>query len=47
MGYRKQFTRSDFSKTLRELGLTPSAVGPPDTLCWDNTLTPLQVLLAS
>ena len=24
--FRKQFTRDDFSKTLQELGLTPSAV---------------------
>lgn len=27
-GARKTFTRAEFGKTLRELGLTPSAVGP-------------------
>ena len=36
MHYRKQFTRSDFSKTLRELGLTPSAVSLLDTICRRN-----------
>jgi hypothetical protein len=47
MLYRKQFTRSDFSKTLRELGLTPSAVSLLDILFRENGPTPLQVLIAS
>jgi hypothetical protein len=38
---RKQFSQADFSKTLRELGLTPSAVGP---ICI-SLLTSLKVIV--
>ena len=44
---RKTFDRADFSKSLKELGLTPSAVRAAPCPVWFVTLMFVQVLLAS
>ena len=44
---RKTFDRADFSKSLKELGLTPSAVRAAPCPVWSVALMIVQVLLAS
>ena len=43
--YRKTFARSDFSRTLRDLGLTPSAVSPAGSVLVSVRWLPLTLIL--